>query len=157
MHYNGCNYLSMLGLKLNHVSKRGHWCNKPSVKKGKLVFYTVWYILQYAAHLRVMHMIYSFFFFSHMIHSDFLLDILPPQFPGGQYEFSDEVCPAGHNILHWLIQSWLFFPFSWPATLDEMLQGAHLWPIKRHQADGAFSPRLAIALYVGREQFYSHI
>ena len=23
--YNGCNYLSMLGLKLNHVSKRGHW------------------------------------------------------------------------------------------------------------------------------------
>ena len=24
MHYNGCNYLSMLGLKLNHVSKRGH-------------------------------------------------------------------------------------------------------------------------------------
>ena len=23
MHYNGCNYLSMLGLKLNHVSKRG--------------------------------------------------------------------------------------------------------------------------------------
>ena len=26
MHYNGCNYLSMLGLKLNHVSKRGHWC-----------------------------------------------------------------------------------------------------------------------------------
>ena len=25
MHYNGCNYLSMLGLKLNHVSKRGHW------------------------------------------------------------------------------------------------------------------------------------
>ena len=25
MHNNGCNYLSMLGLKLNHVSKRGHW------------------------------------------------------------------------------------------------------------------------------------
>ena len=25
MHYNGCDYLSMLGLKLNHVSKRGHW------------------------------------------------------------------------------------------------------------------------------------
>ena len=24
MHYNGCDYLSMLGLKLNHVSKRGH-------------------------------------------------------------------------------------------------------------------------------------
>ena len=24
--YNGCNYLSMLGLKLNHVSKRGYWC-----------------------------------------------------------------------------------------------------------------------------------
>ena len=24
-HSNGCNYLSMLGLKLNHVSKRGHW------------------------------------------------------------------------------------------------------------------------------------
>ena len=24
-HYNGCNYLSMLGLKLIHVSKRGHW------------------------------------------------------------------------------------------------------------------------------------
>ena len=24
MVYNGCNYLSMLGLKLNHVSKRGH-------------------------------------------------------------------------------------------------------------------------------------
>ena len=23
--YNGYNYLSMLGLKLNHVSKRGHW------------------------------------------------------------------------------------------------------------------------------------
>ena len=23
--YNGCNYFSMLGLKLNHVSKRGHW------------------------------------------------------------------------------------------------------------------------------------
>ena len=23
-HYNGCNYLSMLGLKSNHVSKRGH-------------------------------------------------------------------------------------------------------------------------------------
>ena len=23
-HYNGCNYLSMLGLKLNHVSKRGY-------------------------------------------------------------------------------------------------------------------------------------
>ena len=23
-HYKGCNYLSMLGLKLNHVSKRGH-------------------------------------------------------------------------------------------------------------------------------------
>ena len=23
--YNGCNYLSMLGLKLNHVSKRGPW------------------------------------------------------------------------------------------------------------------------------------
>ena len=26
MYYNGCNYLSMLGLKLNHVSKRGHSC-----------------------------------------------------------------------------------------------------------------------------------
>ena len=26
MHYNACNYLSMLGLKLNHVSKRGHRC-----------------------------------------------------------------------------------------------------------------------------------
>ena len=25
MHSDGCNYLSMLGLKLNHVSKRGHW------------------------------------------------------------------------------------------------------------------------------------
>ena len=25
MHYNGCDYLSMLGLKLNHVIKRGHW------------------------------------------------------------------------------------------------------------------------------------
>ena len=25
MPYNGCNYLSMLGLKLNHVSKRGSW------------------------------------------------------------------------------------------------------------------------------------
>ena len=24
--YNGCNYLSILGLKLNHVSKRGYWC-----------------------------------------------------------------------------------------------------------------------------------
>ena len=24
MHYNGCNYLSMLGLKFNHLSKRGH-------------------------------------------------------------------------------------------------------------------------------------
>ena len=24
-HYNGCKYLSMLGLKLNHVSKRGPW------------------------------------------------------------------------------------------------------------------------------------
>ena len=24
MHYNGGDYLSMLGLKLNHVSKRGH-------------------------------------------------------------------------------------------------------------------------------------
>ena len=24
--YNECNYLSMLGLKLNHVSKRGPWC-----------------------------------------------------------------------------------------------------------------------------------
>ena len=24
IHYNGCNYLSMLGLKINHVSKRGH-------------------------------------------------------------------------------------------------------------------------------------
>ena len=24
--YNGCNYLSMLGLKLDHVSKRGPWC-----------------------------------------------------------------------------------------------------------------------------------
>ena len=23
--YNGCNYLSMLGLKLNHISKRGPW------------------------------------------------------------------------------------------------------------------------------------
>ena len=28
MHYNGCNYLSMLGLKLNHVSKRGPCANK---------------------------------------------------------------------------------------------------------------------------------
>ena len=26
MHHNGCNYLSMLGLKLNHVNKRGHCC-----------------------------------------------------------------------------------------------------------------------------------
>ena len=25
MVYNGCNYLSMLGIKLNHVSKSGHW------------------------------------------------------------------------------------------------------------------------------------
>ena len=24
--YWACNYLSILGLKLNHVSKRGHWC-----------------------------------------------------------------------------------------------------------------------------------
>ena len=24
-YHNGCNYLSMLGLKLNHVSKSGHW------------------------------------------------------------------------------------------------------------------------------------
>ena len=29
-HYNGCNYLSMMGLKLSHVSKRGHWwCPEP--------------------------------------------------------------------------------------------------------------------------------
>ena len=27
--YNGCNYLSMLGLKLNHVSKRGPLCSSP--------------------------------------------------------------------------------------------------------------------------------
>ena len=27
--YNGCDYLSMLGLKLNHVSKRGPRCNHP--------------------------------------------------------------------------------------------------------------------------------
>ena len=27
--YNGCNYLSMLGLKLNQVSKRGPWCQWP--------------------------------------------------------------------------------------------------------------------------------
>ena len=26
--YNGCNYLSILGLKLNHISKRGHWCHQ---------------------------------------------------------------------------------------------------------------------------------
>ena len=25
-YYKGCNYLSVLGLKLNHVSKSGHWC-----------------------------------------------------------------------------------------------------------------------------------
>ena len=25
MVYNGCDYLSMLGLKLNHVSEKGHW------------------------------------------------------------------------------------------------------------------------------------
>ena len=30
MHYNGCNYLSMLGLKLNHVSKRGPRCQMMS-------------------------------------------------------------------------------------------------------------------------------
>ena len=25
--YNGCDYVSMLGSKLNHVSKKGYWCN----------------------------------------------------------------------------------------------------------------------------------
>ena len=30
-HYNGCDYLSMLGLKLNHVSKRGPWNCTPEI------------------------------------------------------------------------------------------------------------------------------
>ena len=41
MHHNGCNHLSMLGLKLNHVSKRGHrelfgdhWTTHPSWKRN---------------------------------------------------------------------------------------------------------------------------
>ena len=32
IHYNGCNYLSMLGLKLNHVSKRGPRSGMGAVK-----------------------------------------------------------------------------------------------------------------------------
>ena len=32
--YNICNYLSMLGLKLNHVSKGGHRCKQPSIKSS---------------------------------------------------------------------------------------------------------------------------
>ena len=32
-HNNGCNYLSILELKLNHVSRRGHWCQITSVSK----------------------------------------------------------------------------------------------------------------------------
>ena len=37
-HYSGCNDLSMLGLKLIHVSKRGHWnrpCYQVSSSRGK--------------------------------------------------------------------------------------------------------------------------
>ena len=30
--YNGCNYLSMLGLKLNHVSKRGPKCQQTNLE-----------------------------------------------------------------------------------------------------------------------------
>ena len=33
--YNGCNYLSMLGLKLIHVSKRGHWYAVNALKLTK--------------------------------------------------------------------------------------------------------------------------
>ena len=57
--YNGCNYISMLGLKLNHVSKSGpryNACIKPIVKqlhllKIKHVFYAqclkFWYSLMH--------------------------------------------------------------------------------------------------------------
>ena len=37
MHSDGCNYLSMLGLKLNHVSKRGHWCSRTTNKAVSLM------------------------------------------------------------------------------------------------------------------------
>ena len=34
MVYNGCDYLSRLGLKLNHVSKRGHWAPSIYILQG---------------------------------------------------------------------------------------------------------------------------
>ena len=36
--YNGCNYLSMLGLKFIHVSKRGYWWHKYA---GLILVYTI--------------------------------------------------------------------------------------------------------------------
>ena len=45
MVYNGCNYLSMLGLKLNHVSKRGHRfaCIETRLLNHKVfVVYVLW-------------------------------------------------------------------------------------------------------------------
>ena len=44
-HYNGCNYLSMLGLKLIHVSKRGYWSSDLTIDKSSLNFrlkYNIW-------------------------------------------------------------------------------------------------------------------
>ena len=38
LHYNGCNYLSTLGLKLNHVSKRGPWYHSWSVWQAYTFF-----------------------------------------------------------------------------------------------------------------------
>ena len=43
--YNGCNYLSMLGLKLNHVSKRGHRCPPPPLAAQKASIAELWLML----------------------------------------------------------------------------------------------------------------
>ena len=39
--YQACDYLSMLGLKLNHVSKRGYRCNDQWIKKERNIYISI--------------------------------------------------------------------------------------------------------------------
>ena len=73
MFYNGCDYLSMLGLKLNHVSKRGpRSCS-----------------FQVLAELQILHLEYDTCYLHRMAHTFIILSLI-----------NDIILKLGASLVH---------------------------------------------------------
>ena len=106
IHYNGCNYLSMLGLKLNHVSKRGHWClfatrDSAIIRGDKFCFaFTSHYMNKRWSHSR--HMAYQG-------HTDLIrFNIKSMSYTQKQYSINFMICQKQNSF----IETCMLDPFS---------------------------------------------